>query len=115
MPSLTFCRQRAAGVPAAPRRFHAPRQLRRLRDVGRVPERPLHLRPVSLAVLFAGDLRRFAKRVVRVQARLVAGAAAVFAGATDPAVSRLVPGDVLLLPRRVLQSVLGRSAELCRR
>ena len=32
------------------------RRLRRLRDVGGVSERALHLRPVSLAVLLAGDL-----------------------------------------------------------
>ena len=37
----------------------------------------------------------------------VAGVAAVFAGAAHPADSRLFPADVLLLPRRVLQSVLG--------
>ena len=40
----------------------------------------------------------------------VARVAAVFAGAADPADSRLLPVDLLLLPRRVLQGVLGRSA-----
>src|SRR5215831_9036845 len=99
-------------VASAPRRLHSPRQLRRLRDVGRIPERPLHLRPVSLPILFAGNLRRSATRVVRSEAGMVAGAAAVFAGAAHFAVSRFVPGDVLLLSGRVLQGVLGGSAEL---
>ena len=45
---------RAAGrLPGAGR-------LRRLRHLGGVSERALHLRPVSLAVLLAGDLRRLA-------------------------------------------------------
>src|SRR4029077_5411413 len=39
--------------------------LHRLRDVGRVPGRALHLRAVSLAVLLAGDLRPLAALVVR--------------------------------------------------
>ena len=49
------------------------------------------------------------------QAGLVAGAAAVLAGADHPAVSGAVPLHLLLLSRRVLQGVLGRSAELRRR
>src|SRR6185436_15429537 len=39
---------------------------------------------------------------------MVAGPAAVLAGASDSAVSRPVPIHLLLLPRRVLQGVLGR-------
>src|SRR5262249_18281040 len=73
------------------------------------------LRPVSLALLFAGALRRFAACVARAQTGLVAGAAALLAGADHPAVPRFVPGDVLLLSGRVLQGVLGRSTELRRR
>ena len=62
--------------------------LHRLRDVGGVPGRPLHVRPVPLAVLLAGALRRLAARLVRAEAGLVAGVAAVLAGAADPAGSR---------------------------
>ena len=50
------------------------RRLRGLRDLGGVPERALHLRPVSVAVLLAGALGRLAARLVRAQAGLVAGA-----------------------------------------
>ena len=38
------------------------------------------------------------------------GVAPVLAGAADPAVSRRFPLHLLLLPRRLLQGVLGRSA-----
>ena len=60
-------------------------------------------------------VRRLAARVVRTQAGLVAGVAGLLAGAADPAVPRPLPGDLLLLPRRVLQGVLGRPAGLRRR
>ena len=46
---------------------------------------------------------------------VVAGVAAVLARAADPAVSRAVPPHLLLLPRRLLQGVLGRPARLRRR
>ena len=59
--------------------------------------------------------RRLAARVVRAEARLVAGVAAVLAGAPDPAVPRPLPLHLLLLPRRLLQGVLGRSAVVRRR
>ena len=42
--------------------------LRRLRDVGGVPGRALHLRPVSVAVLLARAVRRLAARLVRAEA-----------------------------------------------
>ena len=45
----------------------------------------------------------------------VAGVAAVLAGAADPADPGPVPAHLLLLPRRVLQGVLGRPAVLHRR
>ena len=48
--------------------------------------------------------------LVRPQAGLVARPAAVLAGAADPAVPRPLPLHLLLLPRRLLQGVLGRSA-----
>ena len=49
------------------------------------------------------------------QAGLVAGVAAVLAGADHPAVPGLLPLHLLLLPRRVLQGVLGRPAVVRRR
>src|SRR5262245_58085601 len=102
-------------VAAATRRLHHPQRLRRLRYVGRVPKRALHVRPVSLALLFTGDLRRLAPRLVRSEALVVAGVRAVFAGADHPAVSGAIPVHLLLLPRRLLQGVLGGPVELRRR
>ena len=72
--------------------------------------RVLHVRPVSLAVLLARDLRRLASCVVRAQAVDLAGVAAVLAGASHPSVPRTLPRHVLLLSRRLLQGLLGRSA-----
>ena len=46
---------------------------------------------------------------------VVARLAAVLAGAADPAVSRPLPLHLLLLPRRLLQGVLGRPAGVRRR
>ena len=48
--------------------FMVLRRFRRLCDVGGVPERALHLRPVSVAVLLAGAVGRLAPRLVRAQA-----------------------------------------------
>ena len=73
------------------------------------------IRSVSLAVLRAGVVGRFAARLVRHQPAVVAGIHAVLAGAADPAVPRRLPLHLLLLPRRLLQSVLGGSAVLRRR
>src|SRR5678809_704732 len=99
-------------VAPATRRFHHPRRLRRLRDMGRIPERSLHIRTIPVAVLLAGDLRRSANGVVRREARMVAFAAPVLAGADHSAVPGSVSFYLLLLSRRVLQGVLGGSAEL---
>ena len=44
------------------------------------------------------------------QPGVVAGRAAVFGGAADPLGARRLPLHLLLLPRRLLQGVLGRSA-----
>src|SRR5207245_943063 len=44
----------------------------------------------------------------------VAGVAAVLAGALDPVGAGGLPGDLLLLPRRLLQGLLGRPALLRR-
>src|SRR5689334_11261603 len=99
-------------VAAATRRISDPRRLRRVCDMGRIPERSLHLRAVSLALLFAGDFRRSESGVVRGEAGMVAGTAAILAGADHSPVPGTLPIHVLLLSWRVLQSVLGRSPEL---
>src|SRR5262249_45663097 len=78
-----------------------------LHDLGRFPREELLLGTVSFAVLLAGTFRGIAARLVRADALVVAGVAAVFAGALDPSVSRPVPADVLLLPRGLLQGILG--------
>ena len=73
--------------------------------------------PVPLAVLLAGAVRPVAARVVRRtgQAGLVAVVAAVLAGVADPLGPGRLPLHLLLLPRRLLQGVLGRPAGLRRR
>ena len=102
-------------VDSAARRVPGIDDLPRLLGVGGIPGEPLHLRSLSLAVLFTGDLRRLAAQLVWTEAGRVARVAAVLAGAPHPADSRTVPLDVLLLPRRVLQGLLGRSAVVHRR
>src|SRR5262245_64727062 len=84
--------------------------LRRVRHLGRVPERALHLRSLPVAVLLARAIRRLAARLVRREAGRRAAVAAVLARAADPALSGPLPSHLLLLPWRVLQGVLGRSA-----
>src|SRR5688572_27326338 len=90
-----------------------PWSVRRLRNLGSVPEPELHLRSISLTVLRARAVRRLAARVVRAQARMVAGVASFLSCPADSPLPRSVPVHVLLLSRSVLQGVLGRSAELC--
>ena len=58
-------------VAFAPARLSWPRHVSGLRQLGRVSGQVLHLRPLHLAVLFAGALRRLAARPVRSQAVLV--------------------------------------------
>src|SRR5215471_11166239 len=84
-------------------------------DVGGVSERALLLRAVSVAVLLSRDLGRFTARVVRAQAGLVSGNPPVFSGAAHPAVSWPLSPDLLLLPRCLLQSLLGRPSVVRRR
>src|SRR5712692_981195 len=101
-------------VGAAPARVRRPLRVRGVRDLGRVPGRALHLRAVPLPLLLARAVRRLAPQLVRPQAALVAGLAALLARAPHPLGARRVPRDLLLLPRRVLQIVLGRPAVLRR-
>ena len=83
---------------------------------GRAPGRALLLRQLPLAVLLAGAVRRLAARVVRARSRRGGRRSLPF----SPALLILpfpaaVPLHLLLLPRRLLQGVLGRSAGLRRR
>src|SRR5215217_3061435 len=91
------------------------RHIRRLFNMGGISECALHVRTVFVAVLRAGFMgvarqpRRSRACLVRGQAGLVSSTPAVLARAADSAVSRSVPFYLLLLSRRVLQSVLGGS------
>src|SRR5262249_39688894 len=102
-------------VDPAARRVPRVDDIPRLLRVGSLPGEPLHLRSISLAVLFTGNLRRLAAQLVRGQARGLAELAAVLSGATDPADSRPLSPHLLLLPGRVLQGVLGGSPFMHRR
>ena len=73
--------------------FLAAFRIRGVHHVGRVSGHSLLFRSLPFAVLFARDFRRFAARLVWRQAGLVAGVAAVFAGAAYPAVPRAVPAS----------------------
>src|SRR6266702_5522593 len=53
----------------------------RIRQLGRLAECALHLRPLHLPVLFPGGLRRLSARLVRPQSFLVPELPAVFSGA----------------------------------
>src|SRR5579863_1123743 len=99
-------------VGAARRRWDRALVVRDLRHVGRIAEQPLSVRALSLPVLFSGDFRRLGTRAARSEAWLVARVAAVLPGASDPAVSRTLPGDVLLLSGCLLQSAVGRPASV---
>src|SRR4029453_1899036 len=49
-------------------------------NLGGVSGRPLSFWELPFPLLFSGDFRRFTSRVVRTEARMVAGTAAVFPG-----------------------------------
>src|SRR5207302_8412366 len=84
----------------------------RLLDVGSVPGRALSLGAVPVAVLLAGTFWRCHPQLVRGEAGLVAGVAAVFAGALDSLGAGRIPAHLLLLSGRLLQGILGRPAFL---
>src|SRR5437773_6101824 len=102
----------AAGrvVGATASRFSWSRHFHRLLDVGGVSGSSLLFRTIPLAILLAGALGLLTARPLRAETRLVAGVAAVLTGAADSLGARRLSLDVLLLSRRLLQSVLGRSA-----
>src|SRR5712691_4193625 len=101
-------------VGAAPAGLSGTGDVRRLLDVGGVSRDVLLQGAVSLALLFAVALRR-AARMVWGEAALVSRLAAVVGGAVDLVGARRISLHLLLLPRRVLQSLLGRSALMRRR
>src|SRR5687767_2125325 len=90
--------------------FHRIVRIRRLRHMGGVSKRALHVWSVPLALLFTRTLWCVAACLVWTQTWMVAGVRAVFTGAADPAVPGVVPVHLLLLPRRLLQIILGRPA-----
>ena len=81
-------------------------------QLGRLAERPLHLRTVSLAVLLSGAFWRLPPRLVRPEAFLVSRLSAVLPRAADSVDPWSVPFHLLLLPRSLLQSLLGRPPRL---
>src|SRR4051812_46140903 len=102
-------------VGPAARGLRDPVVLHRLHHVGAAPGSQLYVRAVSLAPVFAGAVGLLPTRVVRPGPAVLAQLAAVFAGDADPALSGVLPLHLLLLPRGVLQGLLGRPAQLRRR
>ena len=84
-----------------------PLDLHRLLNVGRFPGNPLLFWELRLAVLFAGNFRQLAPRLVWAEARVVAGMDDFFAGSFNSLGPGRIPPDLLLLSRRLLQGVLG--------
>ena len=83
-------------------------------DVGCVSRCALFCRQLHFAVLFAGDFWRFTAQLVWCQAGMVAELAYVFASVVGALGARRLSAHLLLLSRRLLQSVLGRSASMHR-
>ena len=96
------------------RQFSWVRRVSGVCQVGGVSEQPLHLWSVYLTVLFPRALRRFPARLVWPETELVSELSALFSGAVHSLDPRPVPPDLLLLPRRILQIVLGRSSGMRR-
>src|SRR5579871_266742 len=67
-----------------------PDRLHRLLHLGRAAKRPLPDRALPLALLFARDIR-LERSILRSEAGLVAGVAALLTGADYPSVSRALP------------------------
>src|SRR5881296_1251170 len=81
-----------------------------LLDMGRLPGTALLFRSISVAILLARTFRLLAPQLVWRQTRLVARLADLFSCVADPLGAGRISSHVLLLPRRVLQSILGRPA-----
>ena len=86
------------------------RRVSGIRQLGRIPEQSLHLWTIYLTVLFTRAFRQFPARLVWPETEMVPGLSAFFPGSVHSLDTRPVPRDLLLLPRRVLQIVLGRSS-----
>src|SRR5438874_4208499 len=81
-------------------------------DLGGVSGRSLFFRQLHLPLLFAGAFRRFAAQLVWGKTKLVAGLVNLFAGVANSLGAGRISADLLLLSRRVLQSILGGSARV---
>src|ERR1700677_3319413 len=81
-----------------------------LLHLGRMAEQPLHLRSLHLTFLFSGALRLLAPRPLRSQAVVVSEFCALLSGASYLVDSGPLSPHLLLLPRRLLQVVLGRPS-----
>ena len=77
--------------------------------MGRVPGE-LRVRTVSLSLLLPAPVRCRRAQLVWTDAWLVAWRDSVFGRVADPLGARRIPRYLLLLPRRVLQGLLGRPA-----
>src|SRR6266540_1302188 len=86
--------------------------IHRLFHVGGVSGEELFRWQLHLAILFAGDFRRFIAQLVWAEARVVAELAYLFSRAADSLGASGLSTDLLLLSRRVLQSILGRSTRV---
>src|SRR5438445_2610904 len=82
--------------------------------VGGISGKELFRWQLHFAVLFAGNFRGFTAQLVRTETRVVAGLAYFLPRVVSSVGTRRISGDVLLLPRRILQGVLGRSPSLHR-
>src|SRR2546423_928414 len=100
----TGCLVGAAGLG-----FSWPERVRRLFDVGGASGQALLFRALPIAVLFARDLWLFVSQSLRTEAGLVARLAIFFAFDVDSLGAGFISFNLLLLSRRLLQSLLGRS------
>src|SRR5215475_13366087 len=103
-------RGRLVDPPAS--RFYRIIDFYRLLNVGCVSGKRLFLRQLLLAVLFAGNFWRFAAQLVWAKTRLVARLATFLSSAVSSLGACRLSSYLLLLSRRILQSLLGRSASL---
>src|SRR5207248_1573524 len=96
----------------------APSRLSRIVDfhcvfnLGGVSGRSLLFRQLCFSVLLAGAFWIFSAQLVRSETKLVAGLVNFFAGASNSLGAGRIPVDLLLLSRRVLQSILGGPARV---
>src|SRR5512132_3058130 len=95
-------------VDPAAARFYRIVDFHRLLHVGGVSGKRLFLRQLRLAVLFAGTVWRFATQLVWTETVVVASLAHLFPCALNSLGTGWLPAHLLLLPRRLLQGVLGR-------